>query len=189
MISCDHVNARHDQRWFEIKPHFTPQFTSSLHVSFLQNHGFNCGPALNFLKFAHLQSPQCDGTVDLTILMVLLNGWFRSILSSLWIRSSLPKSMTVIYFMIRALRSFKSQTLLFSVCQSSGVNDLRTPVLLNRRLCLYFGNLTFQPRSMVLAPFSINGRDLLRVSGLLKSQVSNFTSPKRAQTWSDDRLG
>jgi hypothetical protein len=29
--------------------------------------------ALKFLKFVHLLSPQCDGIVDLMILMVLLN--------------------------------------------------------------------------------------------------------------------
>jgi hypothetical protein len=63
---------------------------------------FQLWPTLNFLKFMHLQSQQCDETVDLLILMVLLNGRFRYILSILRNRSSLPKSMVVIYFMMWA---------------------------------------------------------------------------------------
>jgi hypothetical protein len=49
--------------------------------------------------------------------------------------------------------SFKYQTLLFSIHQSSGDDDLQTLVLLNRRLCLYFDNLTFQPNQWFCGPF------------------------------------
>ena len=49
--------------------------------------------------------------------------------------------------------SFKYQTLIFSICQSSGVDDLWTPVLINLKLCLYFRNLTFQLDQRFYSPF------------------------------------
>jgi hypothetical protein len=97
-------------------------------------------------------------------------------------RFSPPKSTDVISFVISDFRIFKSQTLLSSVCQSSRVDNLRTPVLLNQRPCFYFGCLTFQLDQRSCDPsLSINGRYLLRVSGLMRSQISNFTSPWSTQ--------
>jgi hypothetical protein len=63
---------------------------------------FRLWPAHEKLRHEHVLAPQCDRTVDLTILTVLLNWWFISVHSSLWIKSTLPKSMDKIYFVIRA---------------------------------------------------------------------------------------
>jgi hypothetical protein len=133
---------------------------------------FQLRPALNFLKFVHLQSPQCDGTVDLMILMVLLNGRFRSILSSLWIRSSLPKSTTVIYFVIRApgVSNLKPCFSLYANLPESMIcGHLSFSI---DGLCLYFGNLTFQPDQWFCGPF-LDQRSR-SPSGLRTSEISSL---------------
>jgi hypothetical protein len=96
-------------------------------------------------------------------------------LSNLRTRSVPLKSTAVISFAIPDFGLLKSQTSLSSVRQSSGVDDLRTPVLQSMVLpSLRVFDLSTRINGPA-ALFSINGRDLLRVFGLLRSQISNFT--------------
>jgi hypothetical protein len=58
---------------------------------------------------------------------------------------------------------------------------MRTPVLLNRKLYLYFRNLTFQLDQRFCGPLSrFNDRDLLLYSGLQQFQFSTFMLSQNA---------
>jgi hypothetical protein len=69
----------HAQRWFGTKLLFTPQFTFEPPRVLLPKPWSRLRPALDFLKLEHLLSPQCEVTIDLMILTVVLNGRPRSI--------------------------------------------------------------------------------------------------------------
>jgi hypothetical protein len=94
----------------------------------------------------------------------------------LQIRSNLPKSTTVIYFMIRALGVSNLKP-----CFSPYANILESMIYGHQSLSIdgspsTLGIWPFNQIDSSMAPSSINGRDLLRVSGLLKSQISNLCS-------------
>jgi hypothetical protein len=116
--------------------------------------------------------PQYDGTVDLTILMVLLKGRFRYVFHDLRIRSNLPKSMVEIYFVIRApgVSNLKPCFLPYANLPESMIRW--TPVLLNRWLCFHFENLAFQPDQRFCGPF-LDQRSR-SPSGLRTTEISNL---------------
>jgi hypothetical protein len=83
----------------------------------------------------------------------------------------------------RSLRNFRLQEFEISnptsfILQSSGVDDLQAPVLLNQWSCLHSEVVDLSTQiNGPMTLFSIDGRDLLRVSGLLRSQLSNLFFP------------
>jgi hypothetical protein len=64
---------RRVQRWFEGNPIFTPQFTTASTYPFSKT-VVSIAPAHEKLRHEHVLAPQCDGTIDLMILMVLLRS-------------------------------------------------------------------------------------------------------------------
>jgi hypothetical protein len=77
MLSCDHVIAGVTKGGLRVILFFP---RNSLRASM---HPFSktvvsIAYHLHFFNFMHLQSLQCDGTIDLMILTILLNGQIRS---------------------------------------------------------------------------------------------------------------
>jgi hypothetical protein len=171
MISCDHVIAGTSKGGLNQTTFFPAIYLEPPHV-LSPKPWFRLRPTFNFLKFTHLQSPQCDGTIDLTILTVLLNDGSDLFFHDLRIRSNLPKSMVVIYFMIRA----------------SGVSNLKPfflpyANLLESMICRHLsfsiddsastsGNLTFQPDQWFCGSF-LDQRSR-SPSGLRTSEISSL---------------
>jgi hypothetical protein len=171
-------------------------------------------PALNLVKIEQFLSPQCEMTIDLTILTVLSNGRPRSISWDQQFRSPSPRSTTVVDsnsrlqnsqisnlgFLCREIfrsgRSadtypLKSTTVISAGLRTSGFPNLKPcfPPYSNLpelTICRHLSSQSttlpslrvFDLSTQINGPvalLSINGRDLLRVFGLLRSQISNFT--------------
>jgi hypothetical protein len=119
-------------------PHAIPDLHDPSTHSFLPNQRIQLIPAFRSLGVSTLKYRFSHMTI------------FRSGRS---IDTYLPKSTTNISSVSLAFGTFNSQTLISSIHQSSGVDDLQTPVLLNQRLCLYFGYFTSQLHQWSCVPF------------------------------------
>jgi hypothetical protein len=149
-----------------LRPHhfFSPQFTTNFHVSLWQYHGFDCGPALRFLKSDHFLSPQLSTTVDLvTSWVVSLDQWIQlASLFGLWgVSNSLP-------FLPLKWLSFE-------------VEDLLTPVLSKWMAQMNSGSLAFGSSCSTHSFFS-------RSDFSLKWKIFCHMSSSNQQLWSTSGL-